>query len=248
MTLNWELLANVSHEIRSPLNGMVGCLRLVLDGVVDDQAEEQEFLLEAHRIALYILNIGNALPNPEVNETNELQTGTEAEKTVAKLSNELRSNSSILVHNLALVLNANADNWVEQRGVLQETHDLTIHLLHINDDLLNVARNRGATLPDRPYTGHFSTVRTRITDVQILKLSLEQLGYPVEMEADMRGSGGQKVRVDIVAILEGDCDIGWSRNTDGSFDLIADVWGVSMRHNFNNLINSINYQYVLNAL
>jgi hypothetical protein len=76
---------------------------------------------------------------------------------------------------------------------------------------------------------------------------LEQLGYPVEMEADIRGSGGQKVRADIVAVLEGDCDIGWARNTDGSFDLIADVWGVSMRHNFNNLINSINYQYALNA-
>lgn len=42
--------------------------------------------------------------------------------------------------------------------------------------------------------------------------------------ATVRGAGCQRVRgADIVAILEGEYDMGWSRNADGSFDLIADL-------------------------
>jgi signal transduction histidine kinase len=248
MAIDWELLANVCHEVRTPLNLVIGCLRLILDEVAEDQAEEQEFLHEAYRATLHVLSISDDLPNLETAEIDNLQIVAEVKERFVQLLPELRSGFRTVAHNLALALNLTTDDRVKQRRVLQETYDLTIHFLHVNNDLLNLARNQGATLPHRPHKGHFSTVRTRITDVQILKLSLEQLGYPVEMEADIRGSGGQKVRVDIVAVLAGDYDIGWSRNTDGSFDLIADVRGVSMRHNFNSLINSINYQYALNAL
>jgi len=48
----------------------------------------------------------------------------------------------------------------------------------------------------------------------------------VQTNATVRGAGCQRVRADIVAVLEGD-DMGWSRNGDGSFDLIADLWGVA---------------------
>ncbi|MFM2302688.1 MAG: hypothetical protein RLZZ135_91, partial [Cyanobacteriota bacterium] len=65
---------------------------------------------------------------------------------------------------------------------------------------------------------HFSTLRTKITDAEILKTSLQDLGVNVKTETDLRGYQGQRVRADIVAILEGDYDLGWSRNSDGSFD------------------------------
>ena len=83
---------------------------------------------------------------------------------------------------------------------------------------------------------HFSTLRTKITDAEILKSSLR----------DVRGYNGQRVRADIVAVLEGEYDLGWSRNADGSFDLIADLWGVAKRHNQTELINSINQKYAVN--
>jgi hypothetical protein len=35
-----------------------------------------------------------------------------------------------------------------------------------------------------------------------------------------------------VAQLEGDYDLGWSKNPDGSYDLIADLWGVAKKHVF----------------
>ncbi|MEO0648110.1 MAG: DUF1257 domain-containing protein, partial [Cyanobacteria bacterium J06650_10] len=58
---------------------------------------------------------------------------------------------------------------------------------------------------------HFSTLRTKITDAEILKSSLNDLGVNVKTEANIRGYNGQNVRADIVAVLEGDYDIGWSR-------------------------------------
>ncbi|MGC1309044.1 MAG: DUF1257 domain-containing protein [Phormidesmis sp.] len=93
---------------------------------------------------------------------------------------------------------------------------------------------------------HFSTLRTKITDAEILKSSLSDLGVSVKSEANIRGYNGQNVRADIVAVLEGDYDIGWSRNADGSFDLIADLWGVAKKHNQTELINSINQKYAVN--
>lgn len=93
---------------------------------------------------------------------------------------------------------------------------------------------------------HFSTLRTKITDAEILKSSLCDLGVSIKTEANIRGYNGQNVRADIVAVLEGDYDIGWSRNSDGSFDLIADLWGVAKKHNQTELINSINQKYAVN--
>jgi Protein of unknown function (DUF1257) len=93
---------------------------------------------------------------------------------------------------------------------------------------------------------HFSTLRTKITDAEILKTSLRDLGINIKTEADVRGYNGQRLRADIVATLEGDYDLGWSRNADGSFDLIADLWGVAKKHNQTELINSINQKYAVN--
>jgi hypothetical protein len=93
---------------------------------------------------------------------------------------------------------------------------------------------------------HFSTLRTKISDAEILKSSLSDLGITVKAESDVRGYQNQRVRADIVATLEGEYDLGWSRNADGSFDLIADLWGVAKRHNQTELINSINQKYAVN--
>ncbi|MBE9139538.1 GAF domain-containing protein [Nodosilinea sp. LEGE 07088] len=57
--LKSEFLANTSHELRTPLNGMIGFLKLVLDGMADDPAEEEEFVAEAHKSAIHLLQLIN---------------------------------------------------------------------------------------------------------------------------------------------------------------------------------------------
>ena len=93
---------------------------------------------------------------------------------------------------------------------------------------------------------HFSTLRTKMTDPEVLVTTLRDLGITVKKKADVRGDNGQRVRADIVAILEGEYDIGWSVNSDGSYDMIADLSGVAKKHNHTELINAIQQKYAVN--
>ena len=50
-------LARTSHELRSPLNGMIGAYQLILADLCDDINEEREFLAQAHESALKLLEL-----------------------------------------------------------------------------------------------------------------------------------------------------------------------------------------------
>lgn len=92
---------------------------------------------------------------------------------------------------------------------------------------------------------HFNTLRSKLTNAEILKESLRDLGIVVRVDAEVRGAGCQRVKADIVAVLEGNYDIGWSRNAEGSLDLIADLWGVAQKHNMANLLSLVNQKYAV---
>ncbi|MGL6338241.1 MAG: DUF1257 domain-containing protein, partial [Waterburya sp.] len=90
---------------------------------------------------------------------------------------------------------------------------------------------------------HFSTLRTKIKDKEILKAAISDLGIKVKINDYVRGRKKMRTRADIVAVLEGDCDLGWCQNSDGMFDIIADLWGVAKKYNQTELINDINWRY-----
>ncbi|MBD2039194.1 sensor histidine kinase [Microcoleus sp. FACHB-672] len=50
-------LARTSHELRSPLNGIIGAYQLILAELCDDLDEEREFLAQAHESALKLLGL-----------------------------------------------------------------------------------------------------------------------------------------------------------------------------------------------
>ena len=54
-----QFLANTTHELRTPLNGIICSLKLVIDGMVDSAEEQAEFMDDAHRSALHLLDIIN---------------------------------------------------------------------------------------------------------------------------------------------------------------------------------------------
>jgi signal transduction histidine kinase len=54
-----QFLANTTHELRTPLNGIICSLKLIIDGMVDTPEEQSEFLDDAHRSALHLLEIIN---------------------------------------------------------------------------------------------------------------------------------------------------------------------------------------------
>jgi signal transduction histidine kinase len=58
-TMKSQFLANTTHELRTPLNGIICSLKLIIDGMVDTPEEQSEFLDDAHRSALHLLDIIN---------------------------------------------------------------------------------------------------------------------------------------------------------------------------------------------
>jgi hypothetical protein len=50
-------LARTSHELRSPLNSMIGTLQLILSDLCDNPEEEREFVQQAHASALKMVGL-----------------------------------------------------------------------------------------------------------------------------------------------------------------------------------------------
>lgn len=50
-------LGRTAHELRSPLNGLIGAIELILGDLCDDPAEEREFLAKAQASALKIVEM-----------------------------------------------------------------------------------------------------------------------------------------------------------------------------------------------
>lgn len=93
---------------------------------------------------------------------------------------------------------------------------------------------------------HFSTIKTQITDAEILIKSLQDQGFTVQSAEQVRGHNGLRLQADVVAVLPGHYDLGWTKNADGTFDLVADLWGVAKQHNQQQLLDSINQKYAVN--
>ncbi|WP_156093322.1 sensor histidine kinase [Planktothrix serta] len=54
-----EFLRQTSHELRTPMNGIIGSLQLLLDDLCDDRDEELELLQQAHHSSLHLLTLIN---------------------------------------------------------------------------------------------------------------------------------------------------------------------------------------------
>ncbi|NCR71533.1 MAG: sensor histidine kinase [Microcystis aeruginosa LG13-12] len=93
--LKTQFLANTSHELRTPLNGIIGSIRCVVDGFCNSEEEEKEYLQQADKAAVHLLEIiddilsiakieaGKLSVNPEpvdlhqiINEVINLQTAS----------------------------------------------------------------------------------------------------------------------------------------------------------------------------
>ncbi|MEH2444359.1 MAG: HAMP domain-containing sensor histidine kinase [Nostoc sp.] len=56
-------LARTTHELRSPLNGLIGLHQLILSDLCEDAAEEREFIAQAHERTLKLLKLMDEILN-----------------------------------------------------------------------------------------------------------------------------------------------------------------------------------------
>ena len=94
--LKSDFLANTSHELRTPLNGIIGFLKLLLEGMADDPEEQHEFIEEAYKSSIHLLNLIN-----DILDIAKIEAGKmELEFTEIELE-ELLQNVDNLIHTQA---------------------------------------------------------------------------------------------------------------------------------------------------
>jgi hypothetical protein len=72
---------------------------------------------------------------------------------------------------------------------------------------------------------HFSRVKTRIKNREILIQCLQEMGYTVQVGGSLKGYQQEK-SVDLAIQLEKGYGVGFSLGSDGSYDIVADWWGI----------------------
>ncbi len=72
---------------------------------------------------------------------------------------------------------------------------------------------------------HYSRVKTTFRHREALVTCLKNLGYGVETDTTIRGHHGEHT-VDIAVTRTKGYGIGFVRNNDGTYDMVADWWGV----------------------
>lgn len=71
---------------------------------------------------------------------------------------------------------------------------------------------------------HFSRIKTQFRNHDALVASLVELGFDVRTGTTIQGHRGQ-VNVDLAAKNRFGHEIGFVKNSDGSFDMVGDWWG-----------------------
>jgi len=72
---------------------------------------------------------------------------------------------------------------------------------------------------------HFTRLKTKFRHREALMQCLVDLGHTVEIDTTIQGHEG-KHSVDIAVKTRGGYGIGFVQNTDGTYDMVADWWGV----------------------
>jgi hypothetical protein len=93
---------------------------------------------------------------------------------------------------------------------------------------------------------HFTKVQTKITDLDCLKEALDDLHCAYrEGESRVRGWRGQWTEADLVIDTGGPYNIGFRQTGQGSYEVVADWWGIEMRTGLSQskFLNDLNQRY-----
>jgi len=140
MAEDWERLAQLFHGLRTPLNGMIGYSKLILEEVVDDPQEEWEFLQEAYQLALHLLSISNGLSDLERTALNENPGEMSWRERLSRISYEFRTPLNEINDRLKSILNGRVNEPDERKEFLQRIYNRGLHLLAVTNDVLDIAK------------------------------------------------------------------------------------------------------------
>ncbi|WP_414563512.1 MULTISPECIES: ATP-binding cassette domain-containing protein [unclassified Anabaena] len=136
-TKSHQSFIRISYEIRTRLNSIIGCLRLLADGMVDDAQERQELLNESYKSTLRIItNVeifqesfqsqNNLPPSFLIGKSYSIQ---EHDESFSQMFDELQRKLNNMVATLVLLADNLTDNAQEEDELIANCYNLSIYLL-----------------------------------------------------------------------------------------------------------------------
>ncbi len=92
---------------------------------------------------------------------------------------------------------------------------------------------------------HFTTIKVQIKQGEVLLDVLQELGYQVEQNTQVRGYMGDTINAEYVIKQSNGYDLGFRKNGEG-YELVADFWGAEI--NQQEFINNISQKYAHKTL
>jgi hypothetical protein len=88
---------------------------------------------------------------------------------------------------------------------------------------------------------HFTTIKVQIKNSEVLAQVLADLGHKVETNTQVRGYQGDRINAEYVIRRQNGYDIGFRKDGDDNYELIADFWGTGI--NQAQFVNEIQQKY-----
>jgi hypothetical protein len=92
---------------------------------------------------------------------------------------------------------------------------------------------------------HFTKIRTELRDEACLLKALDDLGYKYKLDEEIRGFGGQRMRVRVAIPMPRGYDIGF-RQEDEGFQMVADLWGLEL--NKDQFLQQVHQRYAYHVV
>jgi hypothetical protein len=92
---------------------------------------------------------------------------------------------------------------------------------------------------------HFTTIKVQIKQGEVFLDVLQELGYQVEQNTQVRGYMGDKTNAEYVIKQSNGYDLGFRKNGEG-YELVADFWGAKI--NQQEFVNNISQKYAHKTL
>ena len=92
---------------------------------------------------------------------------------------------------------------------------------------------------------HFTTIKVQIKQAEVLHQVLQELGYQVEQNTNVRGYRGDTTNAEYVIRQANGYDLGFRKNGE-NYELVADFWGAKI--NEQEFVNNISRKYAHKTL
>lgn len=99
---------------------------------------------------------------------------------------------------------------------------------------------------------HFSTIKTKILDKECLVEALRKLypGFSIQENVPIKGYGGRKRQGEVVIKTERAYDIGFVKDSSGSFHCVTDWYGAarSVKKNQKQFLDELQKEYAVSKV